>query len=64
MKIIQAFRQLPRYTGHYRALISHISSKENMTPLKNIYKNNLIVEEKLSEMETSDRIILKLSNLA
>ena len=57
MKIIQAFRQLPRYTGHYRALISNILSKENMTPLKNIYQNNLIVEEKLNEMETSDRII-------
>ena len=34
-----------------------------MTPLKNIYKNNLIAEEKLNEMETSDRIILKSSNL-
>ena len=54
MKIIQAFRQLPRYTGHCRALISNILSKENMTPLKNIYQNNLIVEEKLNEMETSD----------
>ena len=38
-------------------------TKENMTPLKNIYKNNLIAEEKLNEMETSDRIILKSSNL-
>ena len=57
MKIIQAFRQLLRYTGHYQALISNILSKENMTPLKNIYQNNLIVEEKLNEMETSDRII-------
>lgn len=63
MKIIQAFRQLPRCTGNYQPLISNTLSKENMTPLKNIYQNSLIVEEKLNEMETLDRIISKLSNL-
>ena len=51
MKIIQAFRQLPRCTGNYQPLISNTLSKENMTPLKNIYKNNLIAAEKLNEME-------------
>ena len=51
---------IPATTG---ALISNILSKENMTPLKNIYQNSLIVEEKLNEMETLDRIISKLSNL-
>ena len=65
MKIIQAFRQLPRHIpATAGALISNILSKENMTPLKNIYKNNnLIAEEKWNEMETSDGIILKFSNL-
>ena len=53
MKIIQAFRQLLRCAGHYQGpcIQYFIQGKENMTPLKNIYKNNLIAEEKLNEME-------------
>ena len=57
MKIIH------RLSANYGPLESNILSKENMTPLKNIYQNSLIVEEKLNEMETLDRIISKLSNL-